>query len=311
MAKVEVEGIKKIIKIIYMNLNPKKIKKIIQPPQKHWVGNGFYVHGFFDSFDQKNSPFLLLDYASKEFFRPSSVQRGVGSHPHRGFETVTFAYSGSITHKDSNGSVGTIKEGDVQWMTAGCGVVHQEFFEEGFDKKGGDFEMVQLWVNLPAKFKMSKPRYQEILSEQIPIIKQNDITIKVVAGNFRYTNPEGQEINISGIAKTYSPVNVFQIDFENQANLHFQSPSQENSMLLVLNGDIEVNGSKIQEKSLVIFGNSGEGVNISSSSQAKVLFLSGEALGEPIAHYGPFVMNTESELIQAFEDYKAGKFGQI
>lgn len=289
----------------------KIIKKIIHSPQKHWVGNGFHVHGFFNQFEQQNSPFLLLDYASKEYFPAISEQRGVGNHPHRGFETVTFAYSGTIAHKDSSGSVGTIKEGDIQWMTAGSGVIHQEFFEEEFNEKGGEFEMVQLWVNLPAKYKMTKPRYQEIINDKIPSVNLENVNIKVVSGDFEYTNKQGEKITISGIAETFSKVNVYQIDFEAEANLSFKIPSAENTLLLILSGNVEVNGDQVQEKSLVLFDNSGEGVNINSDGKAKILFLSGEPLNEPIAHYGPFVMNTEAELIKAFNDYNAGKFGEI
>ena len=285
------------------------IKQIIKAPTKHWVGNGFNVHGYFDEFTEATSPFLMLDFAAKKLFEPSTLQRGVGDHPHRGFETVTFAYHGGVQHRDSAGNVDVINAGDVQWMTAGSGIIHQEFFEEEFNSQGGDFEMIQLWINLPAKHKMTPPKYQALKNSQIPKIVIDNVDVSVVAGSFN-TGIKSPIDSTKGIAKTFSDLNVYQLNASrDQTSLvEFQIPDTHNAMMLVLNGQVEVAGTQIDQKSLVIFGANSDKISIKSTTQYQILFLSGEPLNQPIAHYGPFVMNTKDELIQAFADYNSGKF---
>jgi quercetin 2,3-dioxygenase len=286
----------------------KQIKTIITAPPKHWVGNGFHVHGFFTEFKEENSPFLLLDYAPSRHFSSSNEPRGVGVHPHRGFETVTFAYKGSITHKDSSGSVGTIKTGDVQWMTAGSGVLHQEYFEDEFNKTGGDFEMVQLWVNLPAEFKMVKPSYQELKSQEIPTLGCDGFVVKVVAGKFEYVDQGNSTITHSGIAKTYSEIDIYQISHgsENINTITISSPIGHTTMLLVLEGNVVCGDKTVESNNLAIFDNSDNNISLTCNSTSKFLFISGEPLNEPISHYGPFVMNTREEILQAIDDYNKG-----
>ncbi len=291
----------------------KQIKKVISAPTKHWVGDGFHVHGFFNQFSEDNSPFLLLDYAPNKHFTPSDKPRGVGQHPHRGFETVTFAYRGAVNHKDSSGSVGTIKEGDIQWMTAGSGVIHQEYFEDEFNKSGGEFSMVQLWVNLPAEFKMVPPRYQEIVNNNIPSINIEGVEVKVVAGTLEYLESDNKYIKVEGIAKTYSKIDIYQISNPTNSStpLTVKLPAHQNTMILVLSGSVELNDYVIDANNLVLFDNIGENIVIKPNSISEVLVLSGMPLNEPIAHYGPFVMNTDQELMQAVDDFNNGRFGNL
>jgi quercetin 2,3-dioxygenase len=277
----------------------KPIKTIISPPSQHWVGNGFYVHGFFNDFTNENSPFLLLDYAAPRNFEPSKFQRGVGQHPHKGFETVTIAIRGKVEHKDNHGNTGIIGEGDVQWMTAGSGIMHQEFFEKQFNETGGEFSMVQLWVNLPDKDKLTSPKYQGIMKGDIPVVDINGNLISVIAGQFQ---------NAKGAASTFSPVNMYVADLKSALELNL--PVDYTTMILVLEGSLEINGSFVANSHLVIFEKLGEIINI-KSNQAKILVLSGQPLDEPIAHYGPFVMNTQNEIVQAIDDFNAGRFGEI
>ena len=278
----------------------KLIKQIIAPPPPHWVGNGFYVHGFFNDFSNDNSPFLLLDYAAPRQFEPSTVQRGVGQHPHKGFETVTIAIKGKVEHKDNHGNTGIIGQGDVQWMTAGSGIMHQEFLEKQFNETGGEFSMVQLWVNLPAKDKLTPPNYQAITKEMVQRLEIKGNIINVIAGEF-----EGS----LGPAKTFSPVNMFVIDLQNSLTLDL--PADYTTMALVLDGEAEINNTKVSASHLVRFENVGETIDIKTSSSAKLMVLSGQPLHEPIAHYGPFVMNTQGEIMHAIDDFNAGKFGVI
>jgi redox-sensitive bicupin YhaK (pirin superfamily) len=272
------------------------IKEIIKPPSPHWVGNGFFVNGYFRDFLQENSPFLLLDYASKKHFDPSKIQRGVGSHPHRGFETVTIALSGKVAHHDSFGNSGIIETGDVQWMTAGSGILHQEYLEKEFNQAGGEFEMIQLWVNLPKKNKMTTPKYQAIKSVNIPKIQKEASSLEIIAGKFE---------NTPGIASTFSPINIFLITLKQELTLEI--PIDYNSMILVLEGNLEIDKQIISAKNLVILKT---GI-LKLSGNAKFLFLSGQKIGEPIAHYGPFVMNERQELVQAIDDFNSGKFGDL
>ena len=286
----------------------KKISGVYRNQQMHWVGDGFPVKNLFsyDRLGQAISPFLLLDYAAPYHFDPTTAQRGVGSHPHRGFETVTIAYQGEVTHKDSHGGGGTIKTGDVQWMTAGAGLVHEEFHSPTFAETGGLFEMVQLWVNLPAADKMTAPKYQAIEAEGIPVIQFDDGAghIRVIAGQF------AEQI---GPASTFSPVNVWDGALKAGHAQYIHVPVDHNTLVVVLEGEMSLNGSqKVADHSIVLFANDGEAeIQLEATTDAKFLVLTGKPLNEPIQGHGPFVMNSKDEIIQAFSDFNSGKFGEI
>ncbi|OJV30747.1 MAG: short-chain dehydrogenase [Bacteroidetes bacterium 37-13] len=275
----------------------------------HSVGDGFRVHTFFPSSYRldmyRMSPFILLDYNPKIHFAPSQTPRGVGVHPHRGFETVTIAYKGKVQHHDSSGGGGVIEEGDVQWMTAASGVLHKEYHEEEWSKKGGDFQMVQLWVNLPAKDKMSAPKYQALKSAEINKYKIDDAgsEIGVIAGDFN---------GVKGSAVTFSPVNLLNIKLKSGTELPLSFPEKFNTALLVIEGEVLVNGTeKVLADSLALMANDGEGFKIKAVNDSVVLVLSGEPINEPLVAHGPFVMNTKQEIIQAFQDFENGKFGYL
>lgn len=291
-----------------MNDNKKSIEAVIAPPAPHMVGDGFRVHSFFPGgrlIDKKRmSPFFLMDYNSKVDFAPSAEPRGVGVHPHRGFETVTIAYHGRIAHHDSAGNSGVIGEGDVQWMTAASGLLHKEYHEESFSKAGGPFQMVQLWVNLPAKYKMTPPKYQEITSAMMGkySIAGDQGTVEVIAGEFK---------GVKGPASTFTPLHVFNARLKKGAAVDLNFPSNYNTGLLVIEGGLEVNERAVATDHFVLFKNDGEDIQIKASENAVVLILSGEPIDEPIAQYGPFLMNTWEELEQAIQDVNAGKFGVL
>jgi redox-sensitive bicupin YhaK (pirin superfamily) len=254
---------------------------------------------------ERMNPFILLDYGAKFYFPPSDRPMGVGVHPHRGFETVTIAYKGSVAHHDSTGQSGVIGEGDVQWMTAASGILHKEYHEKEFSKKGGVLQMVQLWVNLPAKYKMSQPKYQSITNDQIGkfALPNEAGTVAVIAGEYG---------NIEGIATTFSPINLFNVKLNKNGRADFSFPAAFNSALLVIEGKITVNGTEeVPADHFALFLNEGEEFEIASEEGAKVLIMSGEDIQEPIAAHGPFVMNTRQEILQAFEDYQKGKFGYL
>ncbi|SMC48430.1 pirin family protein [Pedobacter africanus] len=286
----------------------KLIEKIVaNPGRPHMVGDGFRVFNYIPGAgipQERISPFLMLDFNPEYDFGPSAHLRGVGVHPHKGFETVTIAYKGSVAHHDSTGSSGIINAGDVQWMTAGNGILHKEYHEEAFSKKGGPFEMVQLWVNLPKKDKSTTPHYQELAAAGMGKVElpDNGGVVNVIAGNFN---------GVAGPAETYSVVNLFDIKLNAGASLSTNIPSGHNTALLVVNGSIAVNGEIATEHSFVLFENQGEEVSIKANQQSVVLLLSGEPLNEPIASYGPFVMNTEAEIKQAILDFNMGKFGVL
>ncbi|RZG76424.1 pirin family protein [Acinetobacter sp. WCHAc060025] len=286
----------------------KKVVGVYRNQQMHWVGDGFPVKNLFsyDRLGQTISPFLLLDYAAPYHFDPTTAQHGVGSHPHRGFETVTLAYKGEVTHKDSHGGGGTIKTGDVQWMTAGSGLVHEEFHSSEFAEQGGLFEMVQLWVNLPASDKMTAPKYQAIEAIQIPVIKFDDEAgyLRVIAG--KYAEQQGP-------ANTFSPINVWDVVLKAGHQAHFHVPIDHTSLIVLLEGELLLNGTQqVLDHSVVIFGKDGEAhVQVEAVQNAKFLVLTGKPLNEPIQGYGPFVMNSKDEIIQAFDDFNNGKFGEI
>lgn len=289
-------------------LKMKTVEKIIAPPPSHWVGDGFKVHGFFPKGGlnaQRMSPFYLLDYNAKYNFPPSTNLLGVGAHPHRGFETVTIAYKGRVQHHDSFGGGGTVGEGDVQWMTAGSGLLHKEYHEEEFNRAGGEFQMVQLWVNLLAKDKMTAPKYQAIENAQMGKYALPDAKgeVEVIAGEFN---------GVKGAAKTFSPVHLWNIKLKKDAEVSFDLPAEYTTALLMIEGEAEINGDETAPTdNLVLFNNDGETVKIKASKESLILVMSGKPLNEPIAAYGPFLMNTQAEIHQAFEDFQTGKFGSL
>ena len=286
----------------------KKVELIAAPKPAHFVGDGFRVHNFIPSgyhLDMKRmDPFIMLDYNSKFHFSGTDTPRGVGVHPHRGFETVTIAYQGRVEHGDSSGGGGIIGQGDVQWMTAASGVLHKEFHETEWAKKGGIFQMVQLWVNLPAKDKMSPPKYQAIKNSEMKNVDLGENGfIEVIAGEFN-----GEK----GPATTFSPVNLMNAKLKSGGKAEFSFPANFNTAALVIEGNIMVSGEeKVATDHLVLFQNEGETFTIEAAEDSIVLILSGEPLNEPIYPHGPFVMNTREEIIQAFDDFNKGKFGYL
>lgn len=287
----------------------RNIEVVVPPRQAHYVGDGFRVHNFIPSgyrLDMKRmDPFIMMDYNSKFYFPPSDAPKGVGVHPHRGFETVTIAYKGRVAHHDSSGGGGVIGEGDVQWMTAASGVLHKEYHEETFSKEGGEFQMVQLWVNLPAKDKMSKPKYQAIANDKMAIydLPDNAGKVEIIAGEYK---------GVKGPAETFSPVFMMNAKLNAGGKADFSFSKINNTTILVIEGSITVNGNeKVATDHLVLFENNGEDFTIEATENAVVLILSGEPINEPIAAHGPFVMNTQQEIVQAFEDFNLGKFGYL
>lgn len=288
-------------------MKTKKIEQIFSPPAPHMVGDGFRVHNFipYGMSMERMSPFILMDYNSKFYFPPTDKLRGVDVHPHRGFETVTIAYKGKVAHHDSSGNSGVIGEGDVQWMTAASGILHKEYHEEQFSKEGGDFQMVQLWVNLPAKDKMTKPKYQGITNNEINkhLLPNGNGLIEVIAGEYKET---------LGAATTFTPVNLFNAKLNKGASATFNFPENYNTALLVIEGSIRVNDHKnVSADHFLLFANEGEEFTIDALEDAVVLILSGEPINEPIVARGPFVMNTHQEIIQAMNDVNMGKFGYL
>lgn len=286
----------------------KKLHRVLRSPNGHWVGDGFPVRtllSYNSSLDQLQSPFLLLDYAGPHDFPPTERRLGVGEHPHRGFETVTIVYSGEVEHRDSSGAGGKISTGDVQWMTAAGGIVHEEFHGREFARQGGRFEMVQLWVNLPAKDKMNPPSYQGIFNRDIPRIPlaagQGDI--RIIAGEF------GDQ---RGPARTHTPINMWDLRLNPEASLDLDLPEGHSTVLLVLEGSIKVNDTTVVNAAEVgLFEQAGNHIHLTTEATAKVLLLTGEPLNEPVVGYGPFVMNTQQEIRQAMLDYQQGKMGRL
>ena len=283
----------------------KKVLGTYSAGSNHWVGDGFPVRNLFPSNGVEVSPFLMLDYAGPSKFEPSKKPRGVGEHPHRGFETVTIAYQGSVGHRDSAGNSGVIYPGDVQWMTAASGVVHEELHEAEFTKKGGIFEMVQLWVNLPKAQKMSKPGYQAITKEQIPVIElEGGGHARVIAGEL---------LGERGPAKTFTPVNLFDVILKAGERFDLPLPEGHNAAVVLRKGDVLVNGAeRLRGEALIApLSEEGDTVTLEAKADTQLLILSGEPIREPVASYGPFVMNTREELQQAVEDYRAGRMGHL
>ncbi len=287
----------------------KGVRAIIPPPPFHMVGDGFRVHNFFPSDSLIGmtgmSPFFLLDYGSKWDVPPSAKPRGVGVHPHRGFETVTIAYHGKVAHNDSSGNSGVISEGDVQWMTAGAGVLHKEYHEKEFSRKGGIFQMVQLWVNLPAKYKMTPAKYQPIEKNMMGRVILNDgrSVVEVVAGEYNGTK---------GPASTFTPVNLFNAKLEEGSKAEFNFRREYSTGMLVIEGEVRVNGSKTApENNFILFDHDKDEILLESLKKSVILVLSGEPINEPVASYGPFLMNTEDEIKQAYDDVRSGRFGYL
>ena len=284
----------------------KKIKYTYTSNQKHWVGDGFHVYGLLRPSEELNkfiSPFIMLDYASPKEFSITDQRRGVGEHPHRGIETVTFAYQGEVEHRDSSGGGGVIKPGDVQWMTAGKGVVHDEFHSEEFSKKGGVFEMVQLWINLPKKHKMTEPKYQEIDRKSIPTISLGDkIKLRVIAGSFEETK---------GPSSTYTKVNLYDITSKGNKRISLNFEDGTNTVILVMSGELKVENKYFKNKDILIFERQGTQLDLKVSDNFKGLILNGDPINEPIVAHGPFVMNTKEEIYQAFSDFQNGKMGRL
>ncbi|HDL8284801.1 TPA: pirin family protein [Yersinia enterocolitica] len=285
----------------------KKVQGIYRAPRQHWVGDGFPVRSLFSyqSHGKQLSPFLLLDYAGPMDFTPTQQRRGVGQHPHRGFETVTIVYHGEVEHRDSTGKGGVIGPGDVQWMTAGGGILHEEFHSDAFAKRGGAFEMVQLWVNLPAKNKMTVPGYQAIRSETIPqvALPEGAGSLRVIAGDYAGKN---------GPANTFSPLNVWDIRLNQGKSTEFSLPDGWNTALIVLRGTVQVNGDAIaRDAEMVVLDSTGSHVTIEANNDAVLLLLSGEPIDEPIIGYGPFVMNSQEQIAEAIADFNSGRFGSM
>jgi quercetin 2,3-dioxygenase len=285
----------------------KTIEAIIPPPPPHMVGDGFRVHNFFPGeqiHKKRMSPFFMLDYGSKIEFSPSTQQRGVGVHPHAGFETVTIAYHGKIAHHDSAGNSGIIGEGDVQWMTAGAGILHKEYHEQEYSKTGGPFQMVQLWVNLPAKDKKTTPKYQEVTNAMMGkhYLSDKESFIEVIAGDYQGTK---------GAATTFTPMQVYNARLKKGAAAALNFPAHHNTGLLVIEGSAVMNGNAVATDHFVLFKNEGEEISIEAAEDTVILVLSGEPIDEPIAAYGPFLMNTWQEVEEAIEAASRGKFGVL
>ncbi len=285
----------------------KDVVSIQLAPPKHWVGDGFHVSSLFsyNSHGKSLSPFLLLDHAPPEQFPPTTRKLGVGEHPHRGIETVTLVYAGEVEHQDSTGAGGVIKAGDVQWMTAGRGIMHQEFHSSRFAKTGGQMEMVQLWVNLSAKDKMAEPKYQDIKASSIPTLSlgNESVELRLIAGQY---------LDNTGPASTFTPLQVMDLIYTDEASVRVDLNATWNAAVVVLQGKVEINSVKsVSEHQMAILSNDGDYIDLKANKNTKLLILSGEPINEPIVGYGPFVMNSREEIEQALRDFRDGAFGQI
>lgn len=272
----------------------------------HWVGDGFPVRNIFSYNDiaAEMSPFLLMDYAGPTQFEPTTRRRGVGAHPHRGFETVTIVYDGEVSHRDTSGGGGTIRAGDVQWMTAASGVLHDEYHSAEYARRGGPFEMIQLWVNLPAKDKMAAPGYQGITSAQIPRVNlPGDAgTLRVIAGRYA---------EVRGPARTFTPMNLWDLRLQPGRSPSFDLQDGHTAALFVLHGAIRIDSRRVGEAELAVIAREGSQLAFDTVEDSVLLLLSGEPLNEPIVGHGPFVMNTQQQILQAMRDFNAGKFGHM
>lgn len=286
----------------------RSLELLLPPPNPHWVGNGFNVHHFFPGnggpSQERMSPFLMLDYNSLADLPPSDLPRGVDVHPHRGFETVTISYKGLIAHHDSAGNSGVIGEGDVQWMTAGAGVLHKEYHDLDFTRRGGPFQMVQLWVNLPAAHKMHAPRYQEIRSASMGRLDLKSGYVEIIAGSCS---------GISGPAATFSPVHLYNLHMEAGDCFELTFPQHYNASMLAISGKAVLQGVReLPQDHFALLGNDGDNILVECKvPNTTILLMAGEPIDEPISSHGPFVMNTHGEILQAFEDFRSGKFGTL
>lgn len=285
----------------------KPVTQVYQPGSSHMVGDGFPVRNLLPSndLDRQLNPFIMLDYAGPAYFAPTETPRGVGEHPHRGFETVTLMYQGAVAHRDSAGNAGVIGPGDVQWMTAAAGIVHEEMHERDFARRGGVFEAIQLWVNLPSHLKMSPPRYQTLAAKDIPAVELpgGAGTVRVVAGEYQ---------GARGPARTFTPVHLYDLRVKAGHQAALDLPEAYSSALFLLQGAVTVNGSTpLREAELALLGRTGRRITLAASADSTLLVLSGEPIAEPVARYGPFVMNTEQELVQAVQDYRTGQMGHL
>ncbi len=282
----------------------KKVAEILSAHEQHWVGDGFPVRTLFsyDADPEKISPFLLFDYAGPRLFDPARSARGVGQHPHRGFETVTIVYDGEVAHRDSTGGGGVIGPGDVQWMTAAGGIIHEEFHSPGFTRTGGPFRMVQLWVNLPAKEKMRPAGYQAITSAEIPVVEFDGGRARIIAGELR---------GVHGPARTFTPINLWDVRLDRGAAARLAFPAAHNAMIAVLSGRVTVDGAAAGEAEIIRLERDSGEVAVHAASESLLLVLTGEPIDEPVVGRGPFVMNTEAEIRQAMQDYASGRFGAV
>ena len=284
----------------------KQVLDVMRAQGGHWVGDGFPVRSLFSyqGDTASLSPFLLFDYAGPHVFTPATQPRGVGQHPHRGFETVTIVYDGEVSHRDSTGGGGTIGPGDVQWMTAAGGIIHEEFHSPAYTAKGGPFRMVQLWVNLPKKDKMTKAGYQGIANADIPVVDLPRAagTARIIAGEF----PAAK-----GPARTFSPINVWDLKLNAGADLNLAVPEGHTTMIAVLAGEVNVNGTVARDAEVVRLEREGTEVVLKAASETMLLVLTGEPLNEPVFGYGPFVMTSEAEIRQAITDFNSGRFGNV
>ena len=288
-----------------LTLTRKNVLSTRSAPGRHWVGDGFPVHGLFGYSGEgvaERSPFLMLDYAAPTEFKPTTQRRGVGSHPHRGFETVTIVYDGEVEHRDSTGAGGIIGAGDVQWMTAGGGIIHEEFHSSAYAASGGPFEMVQLWVNLPASQKMTPARYQAILDAQIPAVALPGGAgrVRVIAGSF-----DGRQ----GPAHSFTPMNVLDMRLAAGHRLQLAQPEGWSTLVVVLAGTVQINdGTTLGAAEMASLSTQGTQLTLAAQEDAKLLLLAGEPIAEPVVGYGPFVMNSEQQIAQAIDDFNRGHF---
>jgi len=292
----------------------KTLLGITATPAPHWVGDGFPVRSLFsyDSLGRQASPFLLLDHAGPATFTPATQPRGVGEHPHRGFETVTVVYEGEVAHRDSTGQGGVIGPGDVQWMTAGSGILHEEFHSQDFTARGGSLEMAQLWVNLPADAKMTAPGYQSITADQIPTVALPDGagSLRVIAGEYA---------GARGPARTFTPMSVWDVALSPGASVRLPSPEGWGTLVALLKGQVRVNGeagdaSTGGPSQIAVLSRDGADFTLEAlpaEAPARLLVLSGQPIDEPLVGYGPFVMNTREQIVQAIEDFNRGAFGRM
>jgi len=284
------------------------IERVFRGAPEHWVGNGFRVSNYFPSatdFEKRMSPFFLLDYHAPRVYTPTTERRGVGTHPHRGFETVTIAYQGAVAHRDSTGAGGVIRPGEVQWMTAGGGILHNEYHDESFARVGGVMHMMQIWVNLPRRHKLTAPKYQPLTTADIPEVPLPNDTgvIRLIAGGYEAT---------TGAATTFTPAHLLDLRLKPGAEVRLPTPKDYNTALLVLGGTVKANDSAaVSEGQFILFKNDGDEVRVNALTDAIVLFLSGEPIEEPLVHYGPFIMNSLDEINQAVDDFNAGRFGYL